>query len=121
MGIPQNEQLQLIPELGADGRQVRPPVVFRGKGKGRGPGSRQVQSTGMGRITGVQMQGGVTRIQHRQRQMGGSFLGSHQQLDLMIRIHGNVEAMPTPVRDGGMKRPQAGLKAIGAAAGLHDR
>jgi hypothetical protein len=39
----------------------------------------------------------------------------------MIRIHGNVEAMPTPVRDGGMKRPQSGLKAIGAAAGLHDR
>ena len=86
--------------LGADGRQVRPPVVFRRKGKGRGPGSRQVQSTGMRRITGVQMQGGVTRIQHRQRQMGGSYLGSHQQLDLMFRIHGNIEAMPTPVRNG---------------------
>ena len=59
----------------------------------------------MGRITGVQMQGSVTGIKHRQRQMGGSFLGSHQQLDFMIRIHCNVEAMPTPVRDGGMERP----------------
>jgi hypothetical protein len=75
----------------------------------------------MGRITGVQMQGSVTGIKHRKRQMGCSFLGSHQQLDLMIRIHRNVEAMATPVRDGGMERPQTGLKAIGATAGIHDR
>ena len=53
--------------------------------------------------------------------MGGSFLGSHQELDLMIRIHRNIEAMATPVRYGRMERPQSGLKAIGAAAGIQDR
>ena len=84
-------------------------------------GSRKMQATGMGRIAGIQMQGSVSRIQHRQRQMGGSFLGSHQKLDLMIRIHRNVEAVATPVRHGGMERPQTGLKAIGAAAGIQDR
>ena len=67
------------------------------------------------------MHGGVTGIQHRQRQMGGSFLGSNQKLDLMIGVHRNVEAMPTPIRHGGMERPQTGLKAIGAAAGIQDR
>jgi hypothetical protein len=39
----------------------------------------------------------------------------------MIRVHRNVEAMATPVRNGSMERPQTGLKAIGAAAGIHDR
>ena len=75
----------------------------------------------MGRITGVQMQSSITGIKQRQRQVGGSFLRSHQQLDLMIRIHRDVEAMATPVRDCGMERPQSGLKAIGAAVERHDR
>ena len=67
------------------------------------------------------MQGSVTCIEHRQRQMGGSFLGSHQELNLLLGIHSDIEAMATPVRDGGMQRPQTGLKAIGATAGIHDR
>jgi hypothetical protein len=53
--------------------------------------------------------------------MGGSFLGSHQELNLLLRIHNDIKAMATPVRDGGMQRPQTGLKAIGATAGIHDR
>ena len=32
-----------------------------------------------------------------------------------------LETMATPVRDGGMQRPQTGLKAIGTAAGIDDR
>ena len=53
--------------------------------------------------------------------MGGSFLGSHEELNLLIGIHRNIETMATPVRDGGMERLQTGLKAIGATAGIHDR
>ena len=121
VGIPQNEQLELIPELGADSRQIRTPVLFCGERQGLGPSSRKMQPTRMGGITGVQMQGSITCIEHRQRQMGGSFLGSHEELNLVIGIHRNVKAMATPVRHGGMERPQAGLKAIGATAGIHDR
>ena len=121
VGIPQNEQLDLIPKLGADGLQIRTPVLFWGQRQSLGDGSCEMQSTRMGGITGVQMQGSVACIEHRQRQMGGSFLGSHQELNLVIGIHHNVEAMATPVSYGGMKGSQSGLKAIGAAAGIHHR
>ena len=67
------------------------------------------------------MQGSITRIEHRQRQMGGAFLGSHPELNLVIGINRNVKAMATPVRHSGMERPQSSLKAIGTASGIHHR
>ena len=100
---------------------MRTPILFWGEHQSLGDGSREMQSTRMGGITGVQMQGSVACIEHRQRQVGGSFLGSHQKLNLVIGIHRNAEAMATPIRHGGMEGPQTGLKAIGAAAGIQDR
>ena len=76
---------------------------------------RQVQSTAVGGITGVEMQSGIAWIQHRQGQMSRALLRPHQKLDVSVRIHRDTEPLFTPIGHCLAKWSGASLKAVAGA------
>ena len=66
----------------------------------------------MGGITRVKKQGTIARIGDYKGQMGRSFLGTHQQLDLSFRIDCDAEATQGPGRRRLAKRQGGAVQAV---------
>ena len=72
----------------------------------------------MGGVAGVEQQGPITRVEHRQGQVGRSLLGTHQQQHLRLRIHLHPKATLGPIGHCRAKGQGRCVKAVGGAGGL---
>jgi len=85
-----------------------------------GLGRGQMQAAEMGGVVGIQQQGLIAGIQHRQGEMGRALLGAQQQQHLPLGINTNAEATLGP---GGHRLAQgqgAAMQAVGGAFGGAD-
>ena len=72
----------------------------------------------MGGVIGIEQQGPIARIQHRQRQVGSALLGSHQQQHLRFRIHRHPKTLLGPVGHGQAEGEGGPMEAVGRACRL---
>ena len=74
----------------------------------------------MAGVAGIQHQSRITRIEHRQWQMGGALLGAHQQQNFPLWIHRHAKALSHPGGRSLAKGSGGSLQAIAATGGLCD-
>ena len=118
VGEAQHHQLEAIPfavrqlvEIGTEAL-VSPQAQELGLGRG------QMEPAQVGGVVGIEQQGPIAGVEHGQGQMGGAFLGSHQQQHFPIPIHRHPETALGPGGYGLAEGPGGAMKAVGGAFGL---
>ena len=121
VGVTEDEQLQLIPELRADSVEIRQPVLLLRQRQAADRGPCQHKPTAMGWIRGIEEERRVPRVKNGKREMGCSLLGADQQLNLTLGVDLHAESALTPGCHCLLERCCPRLKAIRRARGVSDR
>ena len=98
--LPNHEQAEAIPGTGGKGLQIGTPIVGLAQGKGLNVGVSQHQASTVGGVAGIQHQSCISGIQHRKRQVCRPLLRTDEQLNLTVRINGDIETTAAPLGHG---------------------